>query len=381
MLTARPLPGLSIDTLTDELSDSCVLFDRLLDERAPGAPFQTFEWISSWWESRSPGRSPVVLLAHDRGVPKGLLPLYLESGAFDGQHLRLMADEEVGADYIGVIAQPSDRARVSAAFAEYLASRNEQTPILDGLEADDPLVAALAQAGALVEPRYLCPRINLCGSFTDYLNERPDGTGHQWQRRLKWLERQNGFELRCETAPDAVAQSMETLFALHDARWNLGEGSEAFTAPWIFNFHRRTARALAERGWVRIYSLSVDGQVRAILYGFRHGDRFAFFQSGHEPTWRKRSVGTVLLGHVIRCCFEEGLTEFDFLHGSEPYKQLWSNGARHTVRARMNRTGLRPLISSTTRRIYHQSKQLLPESALRYARRARKYLRRWGEST
>src|SRR5207253_64572 len=135
-------------------------------------------------------------------------------------------------------------------------------------------------------------------------------------------------------SPAEVAAGMDSLLALHRRRWQLEGGSDGIT-PEVEDFHREAARRLAAVGWAVLFLLHAEGAPRAALYGFRHGDRFAFYQSGHEPEWRPRSVGTVLLGHTIRWAIEQGCSEYDFLRGDEAYKLKWANGARRTVRVRI----------------------------------------------
>src|SRR6185503_20333868 len=156
--------------------------------------------------------------------------------------------------------------------------------------------------------------------------------------------------------------------------------SDAIDSPDVEAFHRLAARALAERGWARLYILHAEGAPRAALYGFVHGDRFAFYQAGYDPEWRQRSVGTVLLGHIVRECFGEARSEFDFLRGTEPYKLKWANGWRETVRLRARDASLRALIHDAGRTAYWRlreaGKRALPDSALDWARRARKVVTR-----
>ncbi|HEX9103229.1 MAG TPA: GNAT family N-acetyltransferase, partial [Polyangia bacterium] len=156
--------------------------------------------------------------------------------------------------------------------------------------------------------------------------------------------------------------------------------SEGIVGAATRRFHREAARRLAARGWARVYVLHVAGAPRAALYGFAHGDRFAFYQAGYDPEWRQRSVGTVLLGHVVRECFAERRREYDFLRGSEPYKLKWANGWRETVRLRARDSSLRALLHDAGRTAYWRlreaGKRALPGPALDWARRARKRVSR-----
>jgi CelD/BcsL family acetyltransferase involved in cellulose biosynthesis len=226
---------------------------------------------------------------------------------------------------------------------------------------------------AAIEPRYRCPYLKIEGSFSHYLESRPDGLASQWRRRKQWLEKRPGYRLDVLRSPAEVSAGIDVLFDLHRQRW---ENESDGITPELEPFHREAARRLAALGWAVIFVLHAEGAPRAALYGFRHGDRFAFYQSGHEPAWRPRSVGTVLLGHTIRWAFDQGLAEYDFLRGDEPYKFKWANAERRTVRVRAVGHGLRPWLRDRARRGMHELKeavkQALPEEALEWARRARR---------
>ncbi|HZS36396.1 MAG TPA: GNAT family N-acetyltransferase [Polyangia bacterium] len=357
---------------------------RLADEQHPGAAFRTPAWLAAWWRHATPNgaREPHVLLAHAGGELCGILPLYAAPGALGERRLRLMGDGIVGSDYQGAIARPEHAAVVARAFAAHLARAGAALD-LDDLDDGDPLLAAcddwLGDRADRVE-RYLCPHVRIGADFDDYLRRLPDGTGAQWHRRRKWLERFDDYRIDELRAPDDVERGLGVLFELHRQRWALEGGSDAIDGPRVETFHRAAGRALAELGWARVYVMHADGAPRAALYGFRHGDRFVFYQAGHEPAWRPRSVGTVLLGSVIRQCFTERIGEFDFLRGSEPYKLKWANGARHTVSLRARGLGLRARISSEGRAIAGElrafAKRVLPESALEWVRARRRRLAR-----
>jgi CelD/BcsL family acetyltransferase involved in cellulose biosynthesis len=345
----------------------------LADPLHPGAAFRSAAWLAPWWKSHSHGHAAHILIARRGTRPVALLPLYRE-----GRRYRLMGDGVVGSDYLGVIAHRENLDEASRILAFHLATLDADEVELDGLDADDPFINALGAAfgpRVAVEPRYLCPRIELRQSFSSYLHALPDGIGEQWHRRKKWLEKRAGYRLDVLRSPAEVAAGMESLLALHRRRWEIEGGSDGIT-PAVEEFHRDAARRLAALGWAVLFLLHAEGAPRAALYGFRHGDRFAFYQSGHEPEWRPRSVGTVLLGHTIRWAADQGCSEYDFLRGDEPYKLKWANGARRTVRVRVVGAGLGPWLRDWSRRslgdLRNHVKRALPAETLEWLRRARR---------
>jgi CelD/BcsL family acetyltransferase involved in cellulose biosynthesis len=363
---------------TGPLAELECVWSRLVDPARPGAPFRTYPWISSWWKNASTSREPVILVARQGGEVLGLLPLYAERTPLGGRRLRFLGDGIVGSDYLGVLSLPEHADRCAAGFADHLLVSSADELQLDDLLDEDPLCQAIASrwpqplGAPIVESRYRCPFVRTTGDFAQFLAALPDGLGAQWHRRRKWLQKFPDFRVEILRTPSEVARGMDVLFDLHRQRWALEGGSDAIDGPRVEAFHRDSARRLAELGWSRVYLLHVDGAPRAALYGWRHGDRFSFYQAGHEPAWRPRSVGTVLLGFVLQSCFEGDVTEFDFLRGDEPYKLRWATGWRETVRLRVRGTGLRPWINEQARLAWAQlraaGKRALPPDAVAWVR-------------
>jgi CelD/BcsL family acetyltransferase involved in cellulose biosynthesis len=88
-----------------------------------------------------------------------------------------------------------------------------------------------------------------------------------------------------------------------------------------------------------MYTMKVGGQAVASVYGILHGQTFVYFQSGYDPAWRNRSVGLVLVGETFKDAIEMGLTEYDFLRGTETYKADWVSKQRRTVSLRVHGAG------------------------------------------
>ena len=346
-------------------------WDEINDPAHPGAPFRSYAWLATWWKSFSVRGEPAVLVARDGRRIVGILPLYLEPLPLGGQRARMIGDRFVGSDYLGIVSRAADAPRVAHRFAGALRALRASELVLDDLAEDEPLARAIY--AARLEVRYPCPQVRIDGDFETYLRERPGGVGPQWHRRRRWLERRPGYRFEVLAEPDEVARGMEILFDLHRRRWALEGGSDGIRTPAVEAFHRESSRGLAARGWARVFVLHADGAPRAGLYGFRHGRRFSFYQAGHDPEWRVRSVGTVLLGLILEQCFAEGLEEFDFLHGDEAYKLSWANAERHTVRVRMSSPGVRPWLREHWRgmdRLARKvAKQVLPERMSHWLRK------------
>jgi CelD/BcsL family acetyltransferase involved in cellulose biosynthesis len=388
---------LSVSVITDEAAFAALdpTWTALLGDTPRGGVFRSWPWCHHWWRElgRAVRRGPLprierelrICVARDRaGVVRGILPLYRErlraARLVLTSRLRLIGDIAVGSDYLGVVARARDLEAVSGAFVGHLADEACEIYLRD-LDADAP-IAALAPAMAAPlglevtargrsEIRYI-DLTSANADFERFLAGRPEGGGAQWRRRLRWLERRPGFALTRVDTRAAIDGAMEELLRLHGLRW-AGGGSTAFAGPRLGAFHREVARALAERGVARVYTLAVEGAVRAALYGFVDEGLFSYYQAGYDPAYVARSVGTVLLGAVIRDCFGDGL-EFDFLRGDEDYKRRWATHVRHieSLSLSPSSTGARErrAVMTPARRGWEAVREGLPRESVNRLRRA-----------
>jgi CelD/BcsL family acetyltransferase involved in cellulose biosynthesis len=355
----------------ERISDSARLpalaeaWDELIDERSLGAVFRSSAWLLPWWHRFSDGKQLSVYAANDGTRLRGVLPAYHVRSPLGGQRLRLMGDGTVTSDYLGVIARPDELEAAAEAIARAVVA-DERDVLLDGVTATDSLTAALRRHGTSFSARMdACPYVPI-GALPDFdawIRDRPNG-----RRARRWLAKRPGFSIEILTGETEVASALPTLWQLHRARWAVEGGTKALTDPAVEQFHAESARALARRGWVRLYLLHAEGAPRAALYGFERGGRFLYYQMGSDPDWRKRSVGTVLLCAALEDAFERGLSEFDFLRGVERYKTLYTSFRRPilTLRAAAGVRARALFLGDRGRQLAEAAaRTLLPDSARR----------------
>jgi CelD/BcsL family acetyltransferase involved in cellulose biosynthesis len=172
------------------------------------------------------------------------------------------------------------------------------------------------------------------------------GSHHRSNVRRRLREIGKAFDLRFETVTTEGERSvaLSNLIKLHDERWRPRGGSMAFRTGAQCAFHEDITRVFLERGWLRLFSLRLNGDVVAALYGFTYGRKFYFYQSGFNPEYGKYSVGLVTMALSIQTAIKEELAEFDMLYGVEQYKSLWATASRQLVRVECGPPGLGQLL-------------------------------------
>ncbi|WP_225411449.1 GNAT family N-acetyltransferase [Stigmatella hybrida] len=383
----RPSQWLQVDAVLDPavLAGMRTEWNALLAASNAGI-FNSWEWLYPWCRRIAPDRRPMVLTARDRrGTLVGLMPLGFEVRRVMGRlvgRVAFLGETHVGSDYLDVVARRGAEEEVTRAFAQTLRQLHGTWDVLDltDLHEDSLTVKVLREAfpemDVRVTERYLCPyeKFEKGESFDTFLKRT--GRRDNYLRRRKWLEKQEGYCIERTELPGALAGPMTDFFRLHAARWAGDGGSQGIKGKGVEAFHRDATQLLAEQGQLRLYTMKVGGQAVASVYGIVHRDTFIYFQSGYDPEWRNRSVGLVLVGETFKDAFESGLTEYDFLRGTETYKSDWTSKQRRTVAARIHaHEGAGSWFTrheELARTVRNTFKRILPDATVEKIRRLRR---------
>jgi CelD/BcsL family acetyltransferase involved in cellulose biosynthesis len=312
-------------------------WQRLVASCAHATPFQTPEWLLPWADRFAPGQ--VWVLAARRGERLvGLLPLRIVES--DGVRRATFLGQGVS-DYGGLLAAAGrDGDGVTRTMLEALRDLRGlrwDECLLDQLPPTDPLHGAAVPQPLIEESsdQEVCPVVALPATIDGLAAELPHRLGPRVARSLRRLQRETSA--RFERAGDGdLEEFLDAFFRLHTAEWQ-ARGSVGVLADHLLqSFHREVAAGMLAAGRLRLYGLRMDGQIRAVIYGFACGRRFHSYLGGFDPRLGALSPGTLMIWHAMASAIEEGQDEFDFLRGSDPYKYRW--GARDRInRKRMLR--------------------------------------------
>lgn len=327
------------DAALDALADQW----RALHAAAAATPFQSWEWARAWWSHCRRG-ALLVLCARDdgdgdgrRGALVGLLPLVIRTVGPLRKLTFLGAPE---ADYQDLLAAPARAAAVRDAFAAWLAARADGWDVVDlpDVRQEAPLAAFAPTAPTLATARHphrVCPFLPLDADWRAAASKRLRTGLPQKRRRL-----QRDFDLAFDRAAAAdLPHALDDLFWLHDRRWRRRGLPGAFARPSVRRFHRELARRFAERGWLRLHRLRVDGKTRAAFYCFGDGARVYYYLSGFDLALGRYSPGAVLMARAVEEAAADGARVFDLLRGDENYKRQWGAREAHTVRVVVRKRG------------------------------------------
>jgi CelD/BcsL family acetyltransferase involved in cellulose biosynthesis len=181
-----------------------------------------------------------------------------------------------------------------------------------------------AYAVALAGPFPRWRDINISRSYSKELD-----------KKARQLRRKGEVRFECSADPEAIKS---TFHAMREYRRTRFQDDDLLQKNPYFEFYVDTAIAGARAGLSRTYTLFLDGQPIAGVWGLLHKREFLVILGGFDLAGYKNcSIGSLMFEQVARDCIERGDTSLDFTIGDEPYKQLF--GARPTSMWMITRSG------------------------------------------
>jgi CelD/BcsL family acetyltransferase involved in cellulose biosynthesis len=362
--SVEPLPetaGLRVEEIEDALTLELLRepWNELCAGCLEATPFHSPEWLLPFAERFAKGGLWVLTVWRgDRLV--GLAPLQIVPRP-EGRTLTFLGTPMT--DYHGMLVAAGPPGEgVLEALVDHVAAASARWDIcaLEELRADDPLLGAAFPPGfrSEVSEQEACPYVPLPSTGEQLTAEFPHELGARLARSVRGLKRagelrfvvcgRGGARTRpprpqdsdlffdAETMSEAAAADalIGALFRLHAARWNARQAPGVLSGEAVQQLHREVAAGMLGRGRLRLYGLSLDGRIEAVVYAFAHGQRLYSYLGGFNPVLGKFSPGLVILWHAMLMAIEEGLDELDFLRGDEAYKY------RFGARVRWNRRRL-----------------------------------------
>jgi CelD/BcsL family acetyltransferase involved in cellulose biosynthesis len=274
--------------------------------------FATWEFATTWWRHFGEGRRLLTVGCRDSGGDLfAILPLYL----WRRRPLRVMRFVGHGAgDILGPVCRPERYEDASRAMRRLLEVAPWDWDVFVGENLPGEHNWPIQLGGHLIRQEGN-PVLRTGDSFDEFLAGKSSNFRQQVRARERRLTRRYGVRCRL-TDPTTLDADLDELFRLHEARF----GKESAFSGSRTAFHRAFAHQALERGWLRLWLLELNDRPVAAECGFRFGGVESYYQSGRNPEFRRQSVGMVLLTHTIRTALDDGIHDFAFLRGSDPYK-------------------------------------------------------------
>jgi CelD/BcsL family acetyltransferase involved in cellulose biosynthesis len=300
--------------------------------------YLSWEWIRTWWFYFNHNRELWLLVARDKqGHLLGLAPFMKELRRAGWQKLRIIAFIGTGRDlevHNSILTHSSNQEELSQVFLDYLYNHASEWDAISfaSVAQECGLDHVLTAGGWCVRTgtQKISVYIPLPGSWELYLAT----LSKKLRRNLRYFrsrleeDHPGGVDFTCVTSTQELPGALKKLEELSKERWHPKGRISNFDDPNYALFHQAIASLALERGWLRLYQLTVQGHVIAICYNFRFQDRVYACAIGFDLDWSGYSPGRLAIANSIQAAIQEGACEYDWGAGDHSYKFAWTDKVR-----------------------------------------------------
>ena len=289
--------------------------------------FQSFGWPWQAWQhvAKVRGRRLCILVGKSNGRVVLLLPLMR-----DGQQIRLLSSDKVEYRDLIVEVGPDTRAWMSMAWNAVRNLEGIDLFLFQDVKAESNLARLLSannQRGFKYDRRSRVIRLDRFEDWNDYAKTLPKklrGDQRRQWRRLAAL----GGEVKFETlnSKEEIRAGLDWMIH-HKLAWlRASEIDEiTFGSPEYRTFINSVVQNAFETEHLYFAKLSVGDDIVAAGLGYKYGAEFTFHMFTYDVAWRDYSPARLLLENIVRWCFDNGVTLFDFMPGEENFKGIWAS--------------------------------------------------------
>ena len=385
------VPQPQADALAIECIEQTTAFRALRDEWAAlhaacpsRTPFNSWEWLFSWWQAYGYGKRLRLLICRFGGELVAVAPLYVATEKTDVgtsvRVLRMLGDGSADSDYLGFLLRPGLSVPLMGEICDWVATDEcwdaaAVRELPENSLLPDQLCRAAERHRLLSRMDHgRCGAVDLPNTFDEFLKARQPRFRTKLRSLLKTLE-QSGLAFETAVAPNQLRRRLRSLYALHQSRWQTAGATGVFSQKAKRLFYAHFVSRFARRGWLRFYSLRKGDTYLAHQLCFGAEGVTYLLQEGFDASSASASYGQMLRAAVIRHLIENGETRYDFLGGFSRHKQDWGAAEAKTIHLTMARPRWRGWLYFTLplwREASTQAaKRLLPSTAIRTLKRIR----------
>lgn len=281
-------------------------------------PFILPPWLQAWSESLGRTVEPLLVAATVQGRVVGLAPLMVQNGrAFFLGHPDVC-------DHFDCAVAEGFEGLFFEALLDHLASRGVREVDLGPVRGDSilfnhlPRIAEARGMTSTLRKEGASYEVGLMPSWEEFLTQLAGKQRHEVRRKIRRLEEAGRIAFRCVSRAADIPSAMAVFTELF--RKNRSEKA-AFMEEPMEAFFQSLANNLAEAGLLRLFFLDLEGESVAATFCFDHHSRRYLYNNGYDEQFATLSVGLLSKVLSLRHAIGSGLACFDFLKGTETYKE------------------------------------------------------------
>jgi|SRR5947209_5053233 len=304
--------------------------------RETGAtPFSYPRWHAAWADAFAGGRLRVVTARRSSELI-AVAPVTSARGV-------VRASANWHTPRYGLVARDDD---ALASIVRFLVTRPRRRLDLTMLDEREPWLAALASAAQsadrpTVERRIARqPYVDVSGDLDAYCDALPRKQVKELGRLERRMRDLGEPALTVTDGGDGLDAALADGFRLEASGWKRKGGEAIESTPALRSFYTDVARWAAERGWLRLAFLEIDGRRVAFDYCIEAGADLFVLKGGFDPEFRRVAPGVMLTWSMLKQAFGTDVACYELLGDVDAYKMSWTDRTRAMWRVQVFGSGL-----------------------------------------
>ncbi len=318
-----------------KMVDMQEVWNCILHKSNLNLPFLTMEWQSSWWKTFGIDKKLLVLIAQEqtKSIPCGIAPFMIRN------LVGFKIIELLGAgssDYLDLIISEK-RAETIRSFFLFLKKISDSWDILylkDICSRSDNIPNIIEEANkigwlVLKKTGPVYPFLRTDTDWNNFLASKSKNfkdTLRKYDNRLK--KEELGLRIECQKELEPNSRIIDDLARIEKRSWKFGTPAARLQLEKARTFYSSFLEQFAKKGWLNLWFAYAGSTAAAYLINFDYGNKIWFYNSAFDKEFGRLALGSILHYTAIKDAFLRKKEEYDFLKGSEAYKNRWSSGYR-----------------------------------------------------
>jgi CelD/BcsL family acetyltransferase involved in cellulose biosynthesis len=286
------------------------IWNTLLQKSSDNNIFLTWEWLFTWWQHHSVGKKLRILLIKDMNRIIAIVPLMQSKerkGIFQLDFIENICAQNC--DYSGIILTEKKHECLTCLLEHLVNMLKDNNMIVRmwHIPENSSFLGILRQQypsftdsiHMTERPISSCPYIKLPATWEEYYRALHHGTQKSLRKKINKLQKNHVVGFRKYTgSPDLRAQ-LQTLFRLHQKRWQNKGITSKFTRANEQDFYFDVSEYFYQNGWLNMSFLTVDGSPVSATWGFDYKNEYYSMTSAFNLDYSTYSVGAIHLMELI----------------------------------------------------------------------------------
>ena len=309
-----------VESITGEWED--------LAERTDAPPFSRPRWFIAWHQAFGRGSSLGAVTERRDGRLTGALALTYRRGAIEAPtnwHTPLF--DVVSEDGEGTSRLLRRVLRERPRRVDFSFVRGDSSLL-------DRALATAAELGHPATSRVIerSPYIAVEGDWESFEARLSAKRRSNLRRCHRRLEERGSVSIEVSDGSRRLERELAEGLAVEASGWKAEHGTAIVSSAATRRFYSDVARWAADRGWLRLWFLRLDGRAIGFAYTIEYGGSVYELKIGYDVAFASYAPGVLLTRARLEHAFSSGLRSYEFLGQPEPHKLEWTQACRELTR-------------------------------------------------